>query len=176
MKIDKELLDKLTGQAKSSPRLRMNLDLRNSAEDGSQRMLNALEPGTVANYNHLPIILLTAKKLAEDETEGLQAGADDFLTKPFRLKDLKLRIDNIIENRKRMQTEFSQESAEDTRQKVAKPLTPDEIFLNRVLDFVHQHLADEDYDRDALAADMGASIPYIRNFATTSFWALVKIR
>ena len=116
-----------------------------------------------ANYNHLPIILLTAKKLAEDETEGLQAGADDFLTKPFRLKDLKLRIDNIIENRKRMQTEFSQESAEDTRQKVAKPLTPDEIFLNRVLDFVHQHLADEDYDRDALAADMGASASTLYN-------------
>ena len=116
-----------------------------------------------ANFNHLPIILLTAKKLAEDETEGLQAGADDFLTKPFRLKDLKLRIDNIIENRKRMQTEFSQESAEDTRQKVAKPLTPDEIFLNRVLDFVHQHLADEDYDRDALAADMGASASTLYN-------------
>ena len=116
-----------------------------------------------ANYNHLPIILLTAKKLAEDETEGLEAGADDFLTKPFRLKDLKLRIDNIIENRKRMQTEFSQESAEDTRQKVAKPLTPDEIFLNRVLDFVHQHLADEDYDRDALAADMGASASTLYN-------------
>ena len=116
-----------------------------------------------ANFNHLPIILLTAKKLAEDETEGLEAGADDFLTKPFRLKDLKLRIDNIIENRKRMQTEFSQESAEDTRQKVAKPLTPDEIFLNRVLDFVHQHLADEDYDRDALAADMGASASTLYN-------------
>ena len=116
-----------------------------------------------ANFNHLPIILLTAKKLAEDETEGLKAGADDFLTKPFRLKDLKLRIDNIIENRKRMQAEFSQESAEDTRQKVAKPLTPDEIFLNRVLDFVHQHLADEDYDRDALAADMGASASTLYN-------------
>ena len=116
-----------------------------------------------ANFNHLPIILLTAKKLAEDETEGLEAGADDFLTKPFRLKDLKLRIDNIIENRKRMQTEFSQESAEDTRQKAAKPLTPDEIFLNRVLDFVHQHLADEDYDRDALAADMGASASTLYN-------------
>lgn len=116
-----------------------------------------------ANFNHLPIILLTAKKLAEDETEGLKAGADDFLTKPFRLKDLKLRIDNIIENRKRMQTEFSQESVEDTRQKVAKPLTPDEIFLNRVLDFVHQHLADEDYDRDALAADIGASASTLYN-------------
>ena len=116
-----------------------------------------------ANFNHLPIILLTAKKLAEDETEGLKAGADDFLTKPFRLKDLKLRIDNIIENRKRMQTEFGQESAEDTRQKVAKPLTPDEIFLNRVLDFVHQHLSDEDYDRDALAADIGASASTLYN-------------
>lgn len=116
-----------------------------------------------ANFNHLPIILLTAKKLAEDETEGLEAGADDFLTKPFRLKDLKLRIDNIIENRKRMQTEFSQESVEDTRQKVAKPLTPDEIFLNRVLDFVHQHLSDEDYDRDALAADIGASASTLYN-------------
>ncbi len=116
-----------------------------------------------ANFNHLPIILLTAKKLAEDETEGLKAGADDFLTKPFRLKDLKLRIDNIIENRKRMQAEFSQESTEDTRQKVAKPLTPDEIFLNRVLDFVHQHLSDEDYDRDALAADIGASASTLYN-------------
>ena len=47
MKIDNILLDKLTAQAKASPRLRMNLDLRNSLEDGSQRMLNALEPGTV---------------------------------------------------------------------------------------------------------------------------------
>lgn len=46
MIIDQTLLDSLTAQAKASPRLRMNLDLRNSAEDGSQRMLNALEPGT----------------------------------------------------------------------------------------------------------------------------------
>jgi len=46
MKITKQILDSLTEQAKSSPRLRMNYDLRNSAEDQSQRMLNALEPGT----------------------------------------------------------------------------------------------------------------------------------
>ena len=45
-KITQELLDSLTEQAKASPRLRMNLDLRNSAEDGSQRMLNAIEPGS----------------------------------------------------------------------------------------------------------------------------------
>ena len=47
MKIDNILLDKLTAQAKESPRLRMNLDLRNSDADSSQRMLNAIEPGSV---------------------------------------------------------------------------------------------------------------------------------
>ena len=47
MKIDNRLFDELTAQAQASPRLRMNLDLRNSAEDTSQRMLNAIEPGSV---------------------------------------------------------------------------------------------------------------------------------
>ena len=47
MVIDIELLDSLTEQAKASPRLRMNLDLRNSSTDTSQRMLNAIEPGSV---------------------------------------------------------------------------------------------------------------------------------
>ena len=47
MVIDKAVLDNLTAQAQASPRLRMNLDLRNSAEDTSQRMLNAIEPGSV---------------------------------------------------------------------------------------------------------------------------------
>lgn len=46
MIIDQELLDSLTAQAKASPRLRVNFDLRNSREDKSQRMLNAIEPGT----------------------------------------------------------------------------------------------------------------------------------
>ena len=46
-------MDELTAQAKASPRLRMNRDLRNSAEDKSQRMLNALEPGTpLAIHRH----------------------------------------------------------------------------------------------------------------------------
>lgn len=47
MLIDQALLDNLSAQAKASTRLRMNFDLRNSPEDQSQRMLNALEPGTV---------------------------------------------------------------------------------------------------------------------------------
>ena len=47
MIIDQQVLDELTARAKASPRLRMNLDLRNSPTDKSQRMLNAIEPGTV---------------------------------------------------------------------------------------------------------------------------------
>ena len=46
MVITQAILDQLTEQAKASPRLRMNLDLRNSEKDGSQRMLNAIEPGS----------------------------------------------------------------------------------------------------------------------------------
>ena len=46
MKITQAILDDLTAQAKASPRLRMNMDLRNSPSDGSQRMLNAIEPGS----------------------------------------------------------------------------------------------------------------------------------
>ena len=46
MKITQSILDSLTAQAKASPRLRMNLDLRDSSEDTSQRMLNAIEPGS----------------------------------------------------------------------------------------------------------------------------------
>ncbi len=47
IKIDNTLLDSLTEQAKTSLRLRMNMDLRNSANDTSQRMLNAIEPGSI---------------------------------------------------------------------------------------------------------------------------------
>ena len=47
MLLNKELLDTLTAQAKASPRLRMHYDLRDTTEDGSQRILNAMEPGTV---------------------------------------------------------------------------------------------------------------------------------
>ena len=46
MKITQAILDNLTEQAKASPRLRMNMDLRNSDADQSQRMLNAIEPGS----------------------------------------------------------------------------------------------------------------------------------
>jgi YesN/AraC family two-component response regulator len=107
------------------------------------------------NYKHLPIILLTAKTQEEDQQEALRIGADEYLTKPFRLSDLKLRIDNIIENRKRAQQEFTQKSNEDIGKDEAP--TPEQEFLKRAMACVHDHLDDASYDRDAFAADMGAS-------------------
>ena len=115
------------------------------------------------NYNHLPIILLTAKTQEEDIKEALQNGADEYLKKPFRLGDLKLRIDNIIENRKRMQTELSQMTEEEVVNTIANTPSPDEIFVNQALELVHAHIEDESYDREALAADMGASASTLYN-------------
>ena len=54
MEINKELLDNLFGQAKENPRLRQNFDLRTSTNDNSQRMLNALLPGTVVPIHRHP--------------------------------------------------------------------------------------------------------------------------
>ena len=54
MEINKDLIDKLFVEAKENPRLRQNLDLRTSAEDSSQRMLNALLPGTVVPVHRHP--------------------------------------------------------------------------------------------------------------------------
>lgn len=60
MIIGKQLLDNLSAQAKANPRLRQNYDLRTSSEDGSQRMLNALLPGTEVPIHRHPASAETA--------------------------------------------------------------------------------------------------------------------
>ena len=114
------------------------------------------------DYAHLPIVLLTAKRDMDDEQRALLLGADDFLTKPFKLKELKIRVDNIIQNRKRIKTE--NKHAEDlAEEEPPRELTADELFLQRARQMVLDHLEDDDYDRDALASDMGASASTLYN-------------
>ena len=115
------------------------------------------------NYSHLPIILLTAKTQEEDREEALKTGADEYLTKPFRLGDLKIRIDNIIENRKRIQQDFSQQASLESEQETERELSADEEFLHRAKACIQEHLDNADYDRDAFAADMGASASTLYN-------------
>ena len=89
MKLDKTLLDNLLAQAADSPRLRMNLDLRTSEADGSQRMLNALMPGTVLPiHRHTKttetLVLLRGKMEEIFYEEGTESVWDG----DFRCKDL----------------------------------------------------------------------------------------
>lgn len=78
MVIDNKVLDELSAKAKASPRLRMNLDLRNSENDGSQRMLNAIEPGSperIHRHRHTSetVVCLRGKVVEEfyDELERI---------------------------------------------------------------------------------------------------------
>ena len=113
------------------------------------------------NYQHLPIILLTAKTQDENRAEALQLGADSYVTKPFKLSDLEVRINNIVENRKRIKEEFINQGA--VFQKTDEEPSPDDLFLKQAMECVHQHLDDSDYDREAFAADMGASSSKLYN-------------
>lgn len=112
-------------------------------------------------HKHLPIILLTAKTQEEDRNEALQAGADSYLTKPFKLSDLEVRINNIIENRQRVQADMVSLQSNIIQPEVE--LTADELFLKRAYECVRQHLSDSDYDRETFANDMGASASTLYN-------------
>ena len=116
-----------------------------------------------SDYGHLPVILLTAKKQEADREEGLSIGADSYMTKPFKVKELQLRIDNLIENRQRITREFKQQTIEDVRTKTSSMPSPDKEFLDKAIACVHNHIDDSDYDREAFASDMGMSASSLYN-------------
>jgi DNA-binding response OmpR family regulator/nitrogen-specific signal transduction histidine kinase len=113
-------------------------------------------------WNHLPIILITARTDEEDRKESMMLGADDYINKPFRLGDLQLRINNLVENRRRILRErLSAVQSGNDEQK--KPPSADELFLIKANECVMAHLSDADFDRDAFAAEMGASASTLYN-------------
>lgn len=103
--------------------------------------------------SHLPVILISSKTSEDDRKTSMLAGADDYITKPFRLSDLKLRINNIIENRIRIVGERTPATKENEQ----RPLSADEEFLQRARDCAKKHMNDADFDREAFAREMGAS-------------------
>ena len=115
------------------------------------------------SYQHLPIILLTAKTQEETRTEALQIGADSFVTKPFKVSDLELSINNIIENRKRIHDEISSQMETAERKPESIELSGDELFLKKAYECVKEHLEDSDYGRDSFAADIGVSSSSLYN-------------
>lgn len=119
---------------------------------------------TDPNMSHLPVILLTARTQEEDRRQSMLIGADDYITKPFKMGDLELRINNIIENRKRIRREYKAQTVEESRLKAsAASPSPDDEFLHRAIDCARAHLSDSDFDRDAFASEMGASASTLYN-------------
>jgi YesN/AraC family two-component response regulator len=105
--------------------------------------------------SHVPIIILTAKMGTESRIEGLTAGADAYITKPFSTQELNITLDNLLDSRKQLRTRYSRSVLPDAV-KVDEP-SMDDRFLQRVRDCVHRHLADEDFDMETLAREVGLS-------------------
>ncbi len=87
--------------------------------------------------SHIPVILLTAKAGEQAKLEGLETGADDYITKPFSPVELNARVQNLIELRQQLRERYSSNLS-----LVPKDITitsVDERFLQRALDIVEMH-------------------------------------
>lgn len=102
--------------------------------------------------SHIPVIMLTAKAGQEHKLEGLETGADDYLTKPFDSQELQIRIKNLIEQRQRLREHFRR-SAYDPRQ--IKLPSLDQKFMQQVMELLEVEYANSDFSaqqmQDALA-------------------------
>lgn len=114
---------------------------------------------TSETWNFIPVILISSLTSEEARKESMLIGADDYITKPFRLGDLELRINNIIENRKRIVGERNAASSKSED----RPLTADEEFLQRARECVRKHLSNSEFNRETFAAEMGASSSTLYN-------------
>ncbi len=142
-----------------------NLDL--IVSDAKTSEINGYELTTIikqdAEYAHLPIILLTNNTQDEDRMEALTAGADDIVNKPFKIRELQLRIDNIIANRQRILGDSSQNKYDITEPIMPQQFNGDNEYIQRAIKCINEHINDTDYDREAFAADMSNSVSTLYN-------------
>jgi len=105
--------------------------------------------------SHIPVILLTARAALEDKVEGLQTGADDYLTKPFDAVELLARVQNLIESRRRLRERWQQTVILQPSEIAATPL--DQAFLERALMVVEERLGEADFGIEEFAHRVGMS-------------------
>ena len=115
-------------------------------------LLRALRDDPATDF--LPVILLTARAALEDKLGGLEAGADDYLTKPFRPAELITRIRNLIAQRMRLRERFQAEPPAATADEAEEEPPP---FLRAVTEAIRAHLSDEDFGVGELATAVGVS-------------------
>jgi len=105
--------------------------------------------------SHIPVIMLTAKATSKDKINGLEIGADDYIMKPFEAQELKARIRNLIEQRKRLHEHFRTYGFVDmAAQNVA---SVDQKFLRKAMDVVNEHVADTSFSVEVFAEVMAVS-------------------
>ncbi|MBN2088807.1 response regulator, partial [candidate division KSB1 bacterium] len=105
--------------------------------------------------SHIPVILLTAKASMSSKIKGLEFGADDYLIKPFDPNELRVRVKNLIDSRRKLREKFSQNI-------FLKPAeiavtSYDQRFLQRTIDIIEKHLIDPDFDVTLLTHEVGLS-------------------
>jgi AraC-like DNA-binding protein len=105
--------------------------------------------------NHIPLILLTAKVGEQNQMDGYQVGADDYITKPIDLNLLRVRINNLIKSRSELRTYFTS-----TVELVPNKLVnnhKDEVFLEKAVKIVEKHLSDSNLNYQQFVEEMGIS-------------------
>jgi signal transduction histidine kinase/DNA-binding response OmpR family regulator len=105
--------------------------------------------------SHIPIILLTAKADRNSRIEGLEFGADDYISKPFEARELQVRTKNLIEQRQKLREKFSQSIEIKPGEVTATSL--DEQFITRLLDVFEDHVAESDFSTEDFAREVGMS-------------------
>ena len=105
--------------------------------------------------SHIPVILLTAKATSHDKIEGLETGADDYIMKPFEANELKVRIKNLIEQRKKLRDYFKKHTAFDLTE--VNVTSVDKKFLEKTISIINNHISDTGFSVDAFADEIGMS-------------------
>lgn len=104
---------------------------------------------------HIPIILLTALSTSESTIAGLNANADDYVTKPFESAVLLARVDNLIRNRNILRSQFGRKPLEEINMSVVNPL--DRSMIKHITDYIDKHMSDQNLDIPSLCLELGLS-------------------
>ena len=104
--------------------------------------------------NHIPVIVITAKCTEQDKIEGLKAGADTYLYKPFNAEELNVSVNSLLQRRKRLQEKYSSGMPVENQESVSNV---DREFITRIVDVVYARMPDGNADINGIAAAMSMS-------------------